>query len=553
MIPTLPPAIVVAGMHRSGTSFVTSILHAAGYAMGDALLAADGANVNGYFEDVEFLDVNRRMLRAAVPADEPGHADWGWTEGETFNTGAFDAFDAEAAALIAARRARQAPWGWKDPRTSLLLDFWQARLPEARYVIVYRFPWEVADSMQRLGADVFLRQPHYAYAIWHAYNRALLDVATRHRERTILVSANALIRAPEYLPRLLASRLGLKTPEGAGGREARDVDVSGLADPTLFATGGGRDPLAALVRSTHPACAQLLDELERAADLPSGESSPTAQPHVASTPTRTTASSCTLPALAIVIPCFDHGEFLIEAIASVERSVSVPYELLIVNDGSREARTVATLARLRDAGYRVIDQEHRGLAEARNHGIRESTAPIFLPLDADNRLRPGFIEAALDVLARDPDAAVVYGDRVEFGLRSGRVQVGVPDLDRLLCGNYIDACAVIRSEAWRACGGYDAQMPVPGVEDWDLWLSMLERNLTLVRLDIAAFDYRVRPDSMLSRFEDPEAVTAVERYVLTKHVALYLGRLRQQVDLLRIANEELARLRGQAPVSPGPA
>jgi glycosyltransferase involved in cell wall biosynthesis len=218
----------------------------------------------------------------------------------------------------------------------------------------------------------------------------------------------------------------------------------------------------------------------------------------------------------------------------------VPYELIIVDDGSREAGTVATLGRLRQAGYRVIEQEHSGLAAARNRGVSEARAPVFLPLDADNRVRAGFVEAGLQLLGRERVVVAVYGDRVEFGRRSGRVQVGVPDLNRLLCGNYIDACALIRVEAWRACGGYDARMPVQGAEDWDLWLSMLERDFVLARLDVAAFDYRVRPDSMLARFADVDIQLATERYVLAKHAPLYLAHLRRQVDRLDASDAALA-------------
>jgi hypothetical protein len=145
------------------------------------------------------------------------------------------------------------------------------------------------------------------------------------------------------------------------------------------------------------------------------------------------------------------------------------------------------------------------------------------------------VDAALDVLARDRSVMAVYGDRREFGVRAGRVHVGVPDLNRLLCGNYIDACAVIRVDAWRACGGYDPAMPAQGSEDWDLWLSMLERGFTLCRLDMETFDYRVRPESMLSNSADPEVQAAIERYVLAKHAPFYLRHLRRQVDRLDAA------------------
>jgi hypothetical protein len=519
--------VLVAGMHRSGTSLVASLLHRSGCRMGEELLPADAHNRPGYFEDLAFLDLNRRMLAATVAADRPGHADWGWTEDmepSGIDAGRLEAFVDEAEDLVARRGLRAASvggaarggWGWKDPRTSVLLDFWDARLPDARYVFVYRPPWDVADSMQRLGAAVFLRRPDFAYRIWHHYNRALVGFARRNRDRTLIVSASAVARSPARLLALVRSRfdVGLDPDGGAG-----------VADEALLRP--AEAGLAALAAAVHPECVDVWCEMEAIADLPSGEPRP---PSLAA-PARAKDAQ-----LAIVIPCFDHGEFLLEAIASVERAVPVQYELVVVNDGSRDRQTLEVLRHLRRAGYRVVDQDNRGVAEARNRGIREAGCSVFLPLDADNRLRPGFVEAALDVLARDRAVMAVYGDRRECGLRSGRVQVGVPDLDRLLCGNYIDACAVIRVEAWRACGGYDTNMPVQGSEDWDLWLSMLERAFTLHRLDMEAFDYRVRPDSMVSQSADPEVQAAIERYVLAKHAPFYLQHLRRQVDRLEASS-----------------
>jgi hypothetical protein len=524
-----PPVLVVAGMHRSGTSFLASLLHRSGCRMGEALLPADAHNRPGYFEDVEFLNVNRRMLAATVPTDRPGHADWGWTEdmdASGIDVGLLDSFVAEADALVARRRARTASvehtsgagrrtwglWGWKDPRTSVLLDFWDTRVPDARYVLVYRSPWDVADSLQRLGAAEFLRRPEFAYRIWHHYNRVLLTFARLHRDRTLIVNASAVVRAPLQLLELVRSRFDISLDPN---------DVADVADPTLLMS--AEPGVATLAAAVHPECVGLLREIEAIADLPSGEPLPAS---LAAPPRAEDAQ------VAIVIPCFNHGEFLLEAIASVERTVSVPYELIIVNDGSRDRHTIGVLACLRRAGYRIIDQDNRGLAEARNRGIREANRDCFVPLDADNRLRPGFVEAALDAIARDRSVVAVYGDRRECGLRSGRVQVGVPDANRLLCGNYIDACAVVRLEAWRACGGYDPDMPVQGMEDWDFWLSMLERGLTLHRLDMEAFDYRVLPESMLSETADPEVQSAIERYVLAKHAPFYLQHLRRQVDRL---------------------
>src|SRR5207253_7463834 len=118
-----PHRLIVTGMHRSGTSFVASLLAAWNVRMGERLLPADRGNPTGYFEDVDFLELNARMLIECTP-EEAGHRDWGWTESETFDAGLLPAFRGEAAALVAARDGADAHWGWKDPRTSMLLDFW---------------------------------------------------------------------------------------------------------------------------------------------------------------------------------------------------------------------------------------------------------------------------------------------------------------------------------------------------------------------------------------------------------------------------------------------
>jgi hypothetical protein len=170
---TQPAVLVVAGMHRSGTSLLASLLHLNGCRMGETLLSGDAHNRPGYFEDLEFLDLNRRMLAATVPADRPGHADWGWTEGmepSGIDVTRLDPFVDEADALIARRndatrglaptgKAAPACWGWKDPRTAVLLDFWHARLPGACYVLVYRSPWDVADSCSGSAPRCFFAIP----------------------------------------------------------------------------------------------------------------------------------------------------------------------------------------------------------------------------------------------------------------------------------------------------------------------------------------------------------------------------------------------------------
>src|SRR5215470_8442214 len=101
--------VVLTGMHRSGTSLVASMLSALSIDMGQELLPADSNNVRGYFEDVEFLELQRRMLTASCPANDGGHPDWGWTESERLDRNRLSEFLPEASALIATRSDLTAP------------------------------------------------------------------------------------------------------------------------------------------------------------------------------------------------------------------------------------------------------------------------------------------------------------------------------------------------------------------------------------------------------------------------------------------------------------
>jgi GT2 family glycosyltransferase len=513
-------------MHRSGTSLVAAMISALGMNLGERQLAADRNNRRGYFEDVDFLALNRRMLNASTPSDDGGHPDWGWTESERLDRKGFEPFRPEAQVLVAARALVGGVWGWKDPRTTLALDFWDSLLEGARYVFVYRHPWAVADSMQRLSAEVFLRHPEYAYRIWTFYNRHLLEFYQRHRERSLLLSTEALLREPERLNELLRKRLGL---------EVGAASLGGLIDPALFQSWEPEDPLIPLVAAAHPECAALLAELDAAADF-SGAALWSAKSRTRAAAARPNAR------LSVVIPCFDQGEFLIEAVASVERSAPEPYELIVVNDGSREPHTLEVLEVLRRAGYQIVDQENGGLAAARNRGIDQALAPYVLPLDADNRLLPGFVGPALEVLDFRPQVGVVYGNRRDFGLRSEVVDVPPFDLDKILPFNFIDACVLLRKEVWSACGGFDPAMPAPGWEDWDLWIGAAERGWELHHFQGGAFEYRVRPSSMVSTFDDAELRKRMYAYVIAKHRDLYWRRLPEILVASQDSAAELFRL-----------
>jgi GT2 family glycosyltransferase len=222
--------LVIVGMHRSGTSLVASLLQSAGLHLGDKLSPAGPGNPEGHFEDLEFVDLHRAALRSR------GLDPDGWEA-----TAVLDdmpaAYDATARDLVASRSGLPL-WGWKDPRTTLFLPFWESLLPEAKFVFVYRAPWEVVDSLYRRGDPRLQREPELAVRLWVHYNRIILDALARLRGRAALFGLEDVVSAPTavvervnevlgtglrpprpgvYKPGLLQRGQDLRTPEALFG------------------------------------------------------------------------------------------------------------------------------------------------------------------------------------------------------------------------------------------------------------------------------------------------------------------------------------------------
>ncbi len=247
-------------------------------------------------------------------------------------------------------------------------------------------------------------------------------------------------------------------------------------------------------------------------------------------------------ALSVIIPCFNHGNFILEAVASVENCQEAVYEIIIIDDGSTDIITRKNINYLKDKGYTVIEQNNQGLAAARNIGIKISTGRYFLPLDADNKIRPEYITKSIKILDKHPEVGIVYGDAEYFGDLTGIWRVANFDVNTMIIGNYIDACAVIRKTVWKDCGGYDSNIPDKlGYEDWDFWLSAIEQGWKFYHIPEILFDYQVRSNSMVSGCNIPENRRKLMQYIATKHLGLYTSNFANIFGAkdYRIATEEL--------------
>jgi hypothetical protein len=239
--PGTAPALVIAGMHRSGTSLAASLVAAAGVHIGDQLMGPAAGNPRGHFEDLEFYRLHQRVL------DANGLSRDGFTCQEVIEVPA--RARAKATALVDRRRAAGRAWGWKDPRSTLFLDFWAEVVPESRFLLLVRPPWEVVDSLFRRGDDPFALNPRFTVDVWSAYNRRVRDFARGHADRCLVVEAAAVAADPTgFVGRvadLLAVPLARPTPQ---------------FEPGLLITEHGSHRRT-LVEALRPDAAELLGEL----------------------------------------------------------------------------------------------------------------------------------------------------------------------------------------------------------------------------------------------------------------------------------------------------
>ncbi|MBO4635425.1 MAG: glycosyltransferase family 2 protein [Bacteroidales bacterium] len=226
-----------------------------------------------------------------------------------------------------------------------------------------------------------------------------------------------------------------------------------------------------------------------------------------------------MPAVSVIIPSYNLGQYLPETLESVLAQTFTDWECLIVENGS----TDGSLSIVNDYCYHdtrmipVVYQENIGVAAARNRGLELAEGKYILFLDADDLIDPGYMAAAVAALDADPSLTLVYGKAERFGAQTSW-DLPPFSMDTMLASNclYI-SCFFRRSQAPTFDPAFHA-----GFEDWDFWLSLLEgvKDPKVLQLPQLSFLYRTRRRSRNSGVTD-EALIEIRRALWEKHKALY--------------------------------
>ena len=212
------------------------------------------------------------------------------------------------------------------------------------------------------------------------------------------------------------------------------------------------------------------------------------------------------PLVSVVITCFNYGAYVEQALRSALSQTFSSYEIIVVEGGSTDQGTVTKVRELEQAGLentRFVYRSERHLAgDNRNYGINEARGRYICCLDADDLLKPVYLEAAV-FLAEAYGYDIVYPSIQNFGenhLKWVAEDAGFPEI---LEFNPISTVALFRKSAWSQVGGYrdwglrDKHVP----EDWDFWIRLLGHGFRAKCIEASLMLYRVHNRGLMATCE----------------------------------------------------
>lgn len=209
--------------------------------------------------------------------------------------------------------------------------------------------------------------------------------------------------------------------------------------------------------------------------------------------------------LSIVIPAYNVEAFIGEAVRSALAQTVDDIEIVVVDDGATDG-TAERVEAIADERIRLVRQRNKGLAGARNTGIRHSCGRYIGFLDGDDLWVPERAARHLDVMERDPTIGVTFSHYAyvdEAGRPTGQVlssSVAEPTLRRMVHRNHAGSSVIARRDCLLQAGLFDETLR--SSEDYELWIRVLARTDFRMRLIAEPLAlYRIRSNSLTMDFE----------------------------------------------------
>lgn len=215
------------------------------------------------------------------------------------------------------------------------------------------------------------------------------------------------------------------------------------------------------------------------------------------------------PRVSAIIAAYNSAPFLRDAIESVLGQTRPVDEIVLMDDGSTDA-TPAIASEYPQIRY--ITQANQGPSAARNRAVAETTGDLIAFLDGDDAWLPDKTERQLACFARDPDVALVSGDKIWWDVATGkRHRSGPSERQRsrvkheIFFHNYVGNCSLtmVRRDIFNQVGGFDTNQQWG--EDWELWIRIIERAKAAFVPEPVAL-YRCHPDNQTNTGKHAKAL-----------------------------------------------
>jgi len=213
--------------------------------------------------------------------------------------------------------------------------------------------------------------------------------------------------------------------------------------------------------------------------------------------------------VSVIIPAYNQAQYLSDAVNSVLDGTYSDLEIIIVDDGSTD-NTPIIVKRFTDPRVRYIYQENRGLAGARNTGIRNTTGQYIAYLDSDDLFTPKKLEILTSKLDTEPEFGLVAGQNILIGDDGTELDeifdTPLPgDGAKLLLGNPITVGSVLLRREWQEKAGFFDES-LRSYEDWDMWLRLAKLGCKMSWVPKPVYYYRFH-DAQMTR-DDRQMTTA---------------------------------------------
>src|SRR6202050_5077646 len=229
------------------------------------------------------------------------------------------------------------------------------------------------------------------------------------------------------------------------------------------------------------------------------------------------------PTVAVVIPAYNSGEFIREAVESVLRQSLTSIEVIVIDDGSTD-NTQQVLGSISDGRLTVLRQKNSGVSAARNAGLAAARAPYIFFLDADDVLLPDALARMTATLDRMPQCVACFGHHIKIAEDGSELSMqadlrwklfpAADTLRQLIAKNFIFCGTIcVRTDAARAVEGFNPTLRLG--EDWEFWCrlavlrgfsGMPNDVVLLYRQRSSSANHRLRRSPLQPNFEAIDAV-----------------------------------------------